>query len=164
MSRLTRSRLMSDRPSASHDATMVLDDPDPRASSSARRWASRFCHEIGVPSSADEDLGLILSELVENARIHAGGPIEVRLRRLGDALRAEVTDPSDDLPETPATPGAQPGGRGITIVAAVARSWGFDLRDGAKTVWAEIGLEDDSPGPPAPGRSGAFSPRPPGRI
>ncbi|MFJ4847459.1 MULTISPECIES: ATP-binding protein [unclassified Streptomyces] len=92
--------------------------------------------------AAAEDVLLVVSELVTNACLHAGGPEELRLHRQPKSLRLEVADGGvgDPAPRTPHRAG-RPGGHGMFIVQRLCLDWGV-LRgmDGqpGKTVWAEV--------------------------
>lgn len=86
-----------------------------------------------------EDVLLMISELVTNACLHAGGPLELRLHRSPELLRVEVLDTSPVLPRVRPRSGAgQPGGHGLRVVARLARSWGAEPVDGGKAVWLEV--------------------------
>ncbi|KRV48751.1 regulator [Wenjunlia vitaminophila] len=88
-----------------------------------------------------EDALLVVSELVTNACLHAGGAQELRLRGRPGLLRLEVTDTSP-APPTPRTPhqGSRPGGHGMYIVQRLCSRWGtvHHPEGHGKTVWAEI--------------------------
>lgn len=88
-----------------------------------------------------EDVLLVVSELVTNACLHAGGAGELRLRRSVGSVRLEVTDSGAGKPE-PRSPhhGSRPGGHGMYIVQRLSADWGMVRNpDGmGKTVWAEI--------------------------
>ncbi|MGW7457308.1 ATP-binding protein [Streptomyces sp. NPDC054797] len=86
-----------------------------------------------------EDVLLLVSEVVANARLHGGGPSSLLLRRTGDGLRIEVTDRSPAPPVLqPRSDLAGPGGHGLLIVDRLARRWGSDPLDGGKRVWLEV--------------------------
>ncbi|MDT0309390.1 ATP-binding protein [Streptomyces sp. DSM 44917] len=95
--------------------------------------------------AAAEDVLLVVSELVTNACLHAGGPEEVRIGRGTKLLRIEVSDRAQGVPALQTTRAAgKPGGHGMFIVQRLCLDWGV-LRDagappgtGAKTVWAEL--------------------------
>lgn len=89
-----------------------------------------------------EDVLLLVSEVVTNACLHAGGPRELVLRHTLEGLRVEV---SDDSPEPPTRrlPGnrALPGGHGLIVLDRLARSWGWVPSENGrpgKTVWLEL--------------------------
>lgn len=91
--------------------------------------------------AAAEDALLVVSELVTNACLHAGGPQELRIGRGAKALRVEVADDGGGRP-APRTPhqAGRPGGHGMFIVQRLCLDWGVERDpDGAgKTVWAEL--------------------------
>ncbi|MFE9426374.1 ATP-binding protein [Kitasatospora sp. NPDC006697] len=95
-----------------------------------------------VPEQVD-DIVLLVAELVANAMLHAGGPLELLLDCSTTRLRVEVSDASPALPELrlPHRPGL-PGGHGLFIVQHTADRWGAEPRPDGKTIWAEV-----APGP-----------------
>ncbi|MFC9596035.1 ATP-binding protein [Streptomyces sp. NPDC056944] len=100
-----------------------------------------------------EDVLLLVSEVVTNACLHAGGPEELVLRHGDGRLRVEVYDASPEHPHvrSPRSP-ALPGGHGLLVLNRLAGAWGSrDKGQGAvgKVVWLEIGA------PPGRGRGGA---------
>lgn len=97
-----------------------------------------------------EDVLLLVSELVTNACLHAGGPEELTLNHSGGQLRVEVADADPRRPRRRAQRDlAQPGGHGLIILERLAQSWGSEPRGSGKVVWLEVRL---SPGPGGPGR------------
>ena len=82
---------------------------------------------------------LIASELATNVVRHAPTPYDVRLLRSeGDNVVIEVLDHGDGVPELRHPSSEATGGRGLLLVSMVSAKWGFDRRDGTKTVWAEV--------------------------
>ncbi|MCB5181266.1 ATP-binding protein [Streptomyces sp. SMC 277] len=106
-------------------------------------------------AEAAEDVLLMVSELVTNACMHAGGPRELVLRHSEDRLRVEVSDGSPEHPRRrPAPNPALPGGHGLIVLERLARAWGSEPATGAwggKTVWLEVA----SPLTPDPWRPSA---------
>ncbi|MEU1371367.1 ATP-binding protein [Streptomyces sp. NPDC005803] len=114
----------------------------------ARDFARQALHDWGwLPAAtadrraAAEDVLLVVSELVTNACLHAGGPEELRIACTAKALRVEVADggAGQPAPRTPHRAG-RPGGHGIFIVQRLCLDWGVVRVPGepGKTVWAEL--------------------------
>ncbi|MER6319643.1 ATP-binding protein [Streptomyces sp. NPDC001581] len=98
-----------------------------------------------------EDVLLLVSEVVSNACLHAGGPSELVLSHGAEGLLIEVSDRSPDRPVLrPRGDPALPGGHGLMVLERLSRSWGWRPaatgRTG-KTVWLEVPL----PWPPPHG-------------
>ncbi|MEU5362508.1 SpoIIE family protein phosphatase [Streptomyces sp. NPDC005925] len=110
-----------------------------------------------------DDAGLIVSELVTNAVVHAGTDVDVTLRLEPDngTLLLEVGDhhpsraPRDGLTETPDGPSEY--GRGLRLVAALAESWGVTFRPDIKTVWARLSLTAEPDDDAYPGETGGLA-------
>jgi anti-sigma regulatory factor (Ser/Thr protein kinase) len=115
----------------------------------ARDFTRQALHDWGwLPAetadrqAAAEDALLVVSELVTNACLHAGGPQELRLYSRSKMLRLEVVDGGVGTP-APRSPhrAGRPGGHGMFIVQRLCLDWGVVRhRDGrpGKTVWAEL--------------------------
>ncbi|MFE0577723.1 SpoIIE family protein phosphatase [Streptomyces sp. NPDC058874] len=90
------------------------------------------------------DLGVLAaSELVANSLQHGTPPMHLRLRRTDRRLIIEVTDGDDHLPRRRRAEPADETGRGISIVATIASSWGSRRTPGGgKAVWCEFALPD----------------------
>jgi anti-sigma regulatory factor (Ser/Thr protein kinase) len=108
------------------------------------RSARKFFVAIASTQAVDADdvlLGeLAVGELVTNAVLHAGGPIYLRLRAGDGVLRVDVADPSPMPLLCSNHDPRRPGGRGLTIVASVASTWGSDRADSGKSVWFTLPL------------------------
>lgn len=89
-----------------------------------------------------ETATLLVSEVVTNAVRHAGTALRLRTIRLGlDGIRIEVVDQGPDARLRRRTPDAgAEGGRGLHLVEHLARRWGVESTDLAKTVWFELSL------------------------
>ncbi|MDH6137809.1 hypothetical protein P3T37_007244 [Kitasatospora sp. MAA4] len=92
----------------------------------------------GEPGAAEDAL-LLVSELLANACLHAGGPHGLLLDASAERLRIEVTDGSGTLPSPrlPHEPG-RPGGHGLHVVQRLSDRWGATPTAEGKTVWLEI--------------------------
>ncbi|MFI9362265.1 ATP-binding protein [Kitasatospora sp. NPDC053057] len=95
--------------------------------------------EQGAGGGIAEDVVLVVAELVGNAMLHGGGPLELVLDLTGARLRIEVSDRTADLPapHEPHHP-ALPGGHGLFIVQRTADRWGAEPHALGKTIWAEF--------------------------
>jgi len=85
-----------------------------------------------------ESAVLLVSEVVTNAILHAGTPIEVTLR-LDGGLRVEVADGSEHLPVRRRYATTAGTGRGLMMLEELADAWGVQRRPGGKVVWFELG-------------------------
>jgi hypothetical protein len=113
-------------------------EPWPGAPQAARRFVEEALRGWGHSGTVVDDARLLLSELVTNAVTHARSPFSVTLRARGSALRLAVRDGSPAEPTLrPMAPEAD-SGRGLQIVAALAKDWGVLATRGGKTVWAEL--------------------------
>jgi serine phosphatase RsbU (regulator of sigma subunit)/anti-sigma regulatory factor (Ser/Thr protein kinase) len=113
----------------------------------ARRLVDRAVLD-GLPASIGLDAELVVTELVTNALLHAGPPVDVRLVITPGQLRAEVVDRSHVTPVV-ARPGADAmTGRGLRLVVAMSQRWGVEPRRDGKMVWAEVtGTAPTTPSP-----------------
>jgi anti-sigma regulatory factor (Ser/Thr protein kinase) len=109
---------------------------------SARHFAHAMAESLGC---APEDVDLVVSELATNACQHAETPFEVSVERHDTTLVIEVVDTgSGSVAECAMTPNAEHG-RGVHIVAAIARSWGVRPQPPQGTlVWAELDCHQPS--------------------
>ncbi|MFF5449108.1 ATP-binding protein [Streptomyces sp. NPDC012888] len=123
-------------------------------------WTAHSGHDGRPPDpdreEAAEDVLLLVSEMVTNACLHAGGPRELTLLRTPQWLRIEVSDGNPEAPRRRREPDpGRPGGHGLVVLERLARKWGSEAVPeprGGKTVWAEV------PAPPelrSPGRAAA---------
>jgi signal transduction histidine kinase len=111
----------------------------------ARRFVAHALTLVGLEED-EPDAALVVSELVSNACRFARDVITIRVElRAGDHLRIEIEDDGPGTPELTtisatddeAVMGAA--GRGLRIVAAIAREWGTRPTDNGKVVWVELG-------------------------
>ncbi|MGW6919615.1 ATP-binding protein [Kitasatospora sp. NPDC054939] len=118
----------------------------PKPVGRAREFTARALgdwYPAAAAGIADEDIAadvvLLVAELVANAMLHGGGPLELVLDTTGERLRVEVSDRSPDLPvpRRPHEP-TLPGGHGLFIVQQTADRWGAEGHSHGKTIWAEF--------------------------
>ncbi|CAG7649069.1 ATP-binding SpoIIE family protein phosphatase [Actinacidiphila bryophytorum] len=107
----------------------------------ARAFASGVLASWRFPVEL-RDLGVLAaSELVANSLKHGTPPMRLRLRRTDRRLVIEVTDGDEHLPRRRRAEPADEAGRGISIIATIASSWGSRLTPGGgKAVWCEFTL------------------------
>ncbi|MFD2350483.1 ATP-binding protein [Nonomuraea ferruginea] len=87
------------------------------------------------------DAQLITSELVTNAMRHGGGAIDLRLLMDRTELACVVSDHSTAPPVTGGADVFAEYGRGLRLVGALCRAWGWLTPGGArKLVWAVLPL------------------------
>jgi PAS domain S-box-containing protein len=124
--------------------------PRPSSVAEARRMI-RACLRDADREDLVETAELLVSEIVTNALVHAGTPIDVAFSLLDGGLRVEVSDGS---PHAPARRGYGPNagtGRGLMLLEELVDEWGVVVDGPGKTVWFQLastsGLDDRSPGP-----------------
>ena len=113
------------------------------AATRARRFARETVHGWNLGDIVLE-AELVTTELVTNAVLHGELPISIELEHRDGVLRVAVADGSL-LPPVLGQPGNDAmTGRGLALVASVAKQWGVtpaaSERKG-KVVWAEIAAE-----------------------
>jgi anti-sigma regulatory factor (Ser/Thr protein kinase) len=124
---------------------------DPNQVAPARRWTHQALSQRLGDGTADDvvqDAVLVVSELVTNAIRAACSQVSVGIAVEPDAVRVGVTDDADGIPQQLDASEFDTAGRGLQIVAAVARQWGvrpigMDGRP-AKEVWARLSLGSDA--------------------
>ncbi|MEU9379896.1 SpoIIE family protein phosphatase [Streptomyces sp. NPDC048279] len=114
--------------------------PDPALVADARaRVLDRL--EAWHLSDAAFAAELVVSELVTNAIRYGQPPIQLRLIR-GTTLLCEVSDASGTAPHLRRARTYDEGGRGLLLIAQLARRWGTRHQPPGKTIWAEIELTE----------------------
>jgi anti-sigma regulatory factor (Ser/Thr protein kinase) len=111
---------------------------EPASVSVARRLVLSWLSERGVPAASD-DVGLVITELVTNAVLHATGDhVHVRLVTRPGRFRIEVRD-HYAVPPAVRPPSDEPAvGNGMHLVSRLAVRWGVAAEHDGKTVWAEL--------------------------
>ena len=128
-------------PGATHTVKRALA-ARPEAAAEARREV------VGLPLDQDarEQLALLVSELVNNAVLHAaapGAPVRLEIRVRSDRARIEVGDSGQGFdPPVPVGRNLLTDGGGLPLVAAIAETWGVRRRRGGCTVWCELSVAE----------------------
>jgi anti-sigma regulatory factor (Ser/Thr protein kinase) len=148
-------------------AATAVYAPEPTAVAQARHFVRDTLRswEPAGPAWGQlvDDAVLLTSELVTNAVLHAGTPVQVSCRLLlaggrGSAVEIAVQDrrPVQLRPAVPLTPadGAERvSGRGLQLPSKLASAWGVTYAREAKAVWFRMALPEPESAPrsaPAP--------------
>lgn len=81
---------------------------------------------------------LLTSELVANAVLHAGAPVELVVDLDRERLAVEVIDGSEGEPRRVDAGPFDTGGRGLALVERLADSWGVTTAVPGKAVWFSL--------------------------
>ena len=126
--------------------------PEPSAAAAARRFVRQTLRSWDIagrswdPDRVVDDAVLLTSELVTNAVVHAGTPLDVVCRLTSGELEVAVRDrhPTRTLPDIPqAASISAERGRGLLLPSALASSWGVTYARTAKAVWFRMSLARD---------------------
>jgi anti-sigma regulatory factor (Ser/Thr protein kinase) len=157
----------------------VRERPSPEDGRGAR-GAPGARDRAGASGALDalvDDAVLLTSELVTNAVLHAGTPVQVTCRLLADAsiggtsryldgwvVEIAVLDRRPallrtDLPRSAAEAAERVSGRGLLLPAELASAWGVTYARAAKAVWFRMALPEPESEPaagscPGPGLAG----------
>lgn len=114
-------------------ATTILP-VDPASPAQARRFVADVLHEVVRPVDMAV-VTLLTSEVVTNAVVHAGTPVDLVVRSGRGRVQIEATDAGEQTPVMPDRAVGSERGRGMLIVAALAEAWGVVPAERGKTVW-----------------------------
>jgi anti-sigma regulatory factor (Ser/Thr protein kinase) len=104
----------------------------------ARRLAVAALRRWGIEETLVDDAALVLSELANNAVIHARSSFSVEICAQACALRIAVADPRPRAflgKGGSLTPRV---GHGLGVIEAISSAWGVEDRPEGKVVWAEL--------------------------
>jgi anti-sigma regulatory factor (Ser/Thr protein kinase) len=99
-------------------------------------------NELAAFDNADPDFadaaGLLVSELVTNAVVHARTDVTLHVAVRRGVLRIEVTDGSPVVPSARRPTALTGTGRGLQLVDHLADRWGVVKARKGKTIWFEL--------------------------
>lgn len=110
---------------------------DASAPTLGRRFVVAVLATLGLDHHA-EVASLLVSELVTNAVVHAGGPVRINVESHEDRIRVAVSDGSGTQPEVLTPDERRPSGRGMFLVDVLAARWGVQPAPVGKSVWFEL--------------------------
>ncbi|WP_371496082.1 ATP-binding protein [Kitasatospora sp. NBC_00374] len=117
-----------------------------RVLAALRAWGIRLDEETAG------DVAVVVSELVTNSVIHAGGDlVTIAVHASRDRLLIEVYDASPQVPAPGVADREDTSGRGLFLVEALARCHGSSPTPRGKKAWAELNIS------PRPAPSGGPS-------
>lgn len=111
--------------------------PEPTSVGEARRLVRELVESSHRPDLAETG-GLLVSEVVTNALLHAGTPIDLAAWVDEDGLRVEVSDGSRHLPTRRRYAPTAGTGRGMVMLEQMVDDWGVVRHDAGKTVWFRL--------------------------
>jgi len=113
---------------------------EPRAVGWSRRWLQAVLKRWQCPDAIVDNAVLCLSELATNAVIHAGTPARVVAEMDERRLLVTVSDAGRQGTAARRSDAAVDdiGGRGLTVLDAVASAWQSERRAGGTVVWFEL--------------------------
>jgi anti-sigma regulatory factor (Ser/Thr protein kinase) len=114
--------------------------PNPASVREARRFTVDTLRRWGRDDLTTSG-ALLVSELVTNAILHARTMVRLILERGADFVRVEVRDGSPIRPALRHHGLDATTGRGLALVSKLADSWGVDVDEAGKVVWAQL-VED----------------------
>jgi anti-anti-sigma factor len=115
----------------------------------ARTAVAQFCTDHRVGAGGDDAAAqLVASELVTNAVVHAGTPIDLTLKLAGGNLQIAVRDGGGGRARLAGiTDESAESGRGLLLVDALAQLWGNFQPGSGKVVWATVRVRPWPAGP-----------------
>jgi anti-sigma regulatory factor (Ser/Thr protein kinase) len=126
--------------------------------------ARRFVQEALTQATEElrTDALLLVSEVVANAVLHAGGPLCVEVLQKGTAYRIEVSDGSPRLPTEKGYRTDDATGRGMQLLDCLAATWGCKRTGTGKLVWFDLPVPFEDSSPRGTGRRSIDDPYPNG--
>jgi len=106
--------------------------------SASRRHVVQVLRDSGWDEDSIGAAALMTTELVTNAVVHARTPYTLIVDVDATMVRVDVRDANPTLPKVGPMPRADAAsGRGLALIAKMARRWGCDEVPDGKSVWFE---------------------------
>jgi anti-sigma regulatory factor (Ser/Thr protein kinase) len=125
-------------------ATLAIA-PEARSIGEARDFVAAALRPRDVDDAAVHRAVLLTSELVTNALLYGRAPIQLRLRLTARDAVIEVYDGTAVLPRKLRPTPDDEHGRGLQLVASLARRWGTRPLPHGKSVWCIVALGGVTP-------------------
>lgn len=106
----------------------------PESVGAARRFTRAALGRHEIDPEIIDTATLLVSELATNAVVHATSTIRLRIG-VGDDIRVEVRDASEDAPVVGDFGPDRESGRGLAIVTTLADRWDWSPCPSGKVVW-----------------------------
>ncbi|MDX6201528.1 MAG: hypothetical protein QOJ83_1028 [Frankiales bacterium] len=127
---------------AGHQADVVRSLPPlPESVHAARHLVRARLKPLQLSEDLVDTAGLLVSELVTNAVLHARTEIGLALQVRSAVLLVEVSDRSGRVPSPRHYEPTAATGRGMALVEALADEFGMRVIDGGKIVWFTLALD-----------------------
>jgi anti-sigma regulatory factor (Ser/Thr protein kinase) len=111
---------------------------DASSVSASRRRVVQALRDNGWDEDSIGDAALMTTELVTNAVLHARTPYTLTIDIDALVVRVDVRDANPTLPKVGPMPRADAAsGRGLALIARLARRWGCEAVPDGKSVWFE---------------------------
>lgn len=118
---------------------------DVASCSSARRFVGEALAQATEELRANASL--LVSEVVANAVLHAGGELTVEVLQEGSAYRIAVSDGSTIPPADKGYRTDDATGRGVQLLKCLAAAWGCKRTGSGKVVWFDLPVPFDESSP-----------------
>ena len=136
--------LLARTPAAPLASAQITLRPEPQQVAAGRRFTRQTLTAWQHTDLADTAC-LLVSEILTNAVHHARQMIGLRLHHTAREVIAEITDDNTQLPQRTLPAPIDESGRGLTLVEALAGTWGARLSSTGKTVWFTLAIDATPP-------------------
>jgi anti-sigma regulatory factor (Ser/Thr protein kinase) len=113
-------------------------DCGPAVAAQVRRAIAELAATGRLPDRLADDLALIATEMVTNAVRASARRVSVVVDGAPPDIRIVVEDDAPGVPHAAHAQEQDVAGRGLHIISAVAREWGYRPTPEGKAVWARV--------------------------